>query len=72
MPNKAWDVITYPWPNFNCCIIEVCEWFSSYSLAYYGLVETSPTPRNPYAPAIKVIYIVLVIMALANIIVWET
>ena len=26
MPNKVWDEITYPFPNFNGCKIEVWDW----------------------------------------------
>ena len=30
MPNKVWDVITYPFPNFNGATIEVWEWISNF------------------------------------------
>ena len=30
MPNKVWDEITYPFPNFNGCIMEVWEWVSNF------------------------------------------
>ena len=29
MPSKVWDEITYPFPNFNGCIVEVWEWISN-------------------------------------------
>ena len=29
-PNKVWDEITYPFPNFNGCTIEVWEWISNF------------------------------------------
>ena len=31
MPDKVWDEITYPFPNFNGCTIEVWEWISNFS-----------------------------------------
>ena len=30
MLNKVWDEITYPFPNFNGCTIEVWEWISNF------------------------------------------
>ena len=30
MPGKVWDEITYPFLNFNGCIIEVQEWTSNF------------------------------------------
>ena len=29
MHSKAWDGITYPFPNFNGAIVEVWEWISN-------------------------------------------
>ena len=26
IPNKLWNEITYPFPNFNGATVEVCEW----------------------------------------------
>ena len=34
MPSKMWNEITYPFPNFNHCIIEVWEWIS-YFIPYF-------------------------------------
>ena len=30
--NRVWDEITYPFPHFNCCIVEVWGWVSNYIL----------------------------------------
>ena len=30
MPSKVWDEITYPFPNFNGCTVEVWEWVSNF------------------------------------------
>ena len=30
MPSKVWDKITYPFPNFNGCTVEVWEWISNF------------------------------------------
>ena len=30
MPSKMWDEITYPFPNFNSCTVEVWEWISNF------------------------------------------
>ena len=30
MPSKVWDEITYPFPNFNGCTVEVWEWISKF------------------------------------------
>ena len=30
MPSKVWNEITYPFPNFNSCTIEVWEWISNF------------------------------------------
>ena len=30
MPNKVWDEITYPFPNFNGCSVEVWEWIINF------------------------------------------
>ena len=34
MPNKMWDEITYPFPNFNIEAVEVWEWISN-SIPYF-------------------------------------
>ena len=36
MPSKVWDEITYPFPKFNGCTIEVWEWISIFSTLYNG------------------------------------
>ena len=35
MPSKVWDEITYPFPNFNCAIVEVWEWVSNFTPYLY-------------------------------------
>ena len=30
LPNKVWDEINYPFPNFKGCTIEVWEWRSNF------------------------------------------
>ena len=30
MPSEVWDEITYPFPNFNGCTVEVWEWVSNF------------------------------------------
>ena len=30
MPGKTWDEITYPFPNFSGCTVEVWEWISKF------------------------------------------
>ena len=29
-PNKSWDEITYPFPNFNGCTVDVWEWIRNF------------------------------------------
>ena len=31
MPSKVWDEITYPFPNFNGCTVELWEWISNFT-----------------------------------------
>ena len=31
MPSKVWDVITFPFLNFNGCTVEVLEWISNFT-----------------------------------------
>ena len=35
---NVWDVITYPFLNFNGCTVEVYEWISNFLLHFTGLV----------------------------------
>ena len=30
MPSKMWNEISYPFPNFNCCTVEVWEWINNF------------------------------------------
>ena len=39
---KVWAGITYPFPNFNGCTIEVWEWINNFSLQFTGHVITYP------------------------------
>ena len=42
MPSKVQDEITYPFPNFNGCTIEVLEWISNFIQQYTGHVTIYP------------------------------
>ena len=42
MPNKLWDEVTYPFPNFNGATIEVWEWISDLILHFIMDVITNP------------------------------
>ena len=53
MPSKLWDEITYPFPNFNGCTVDVFEWSSNFSSHFimdviihpcynYGVSERGP------------------------------
>ena len=42
MPNKVWDEITYPFPNFNSAVIEVWEWISNFIIYFIVHVITYP------------------------------
>ena len=39
---KVWDEITYPFPNFNSCTVEVWEWISNFIPCFPGHVITYP------------------------------
>ena len=39
---KAWDEITYPFPNFNSATVEVWEWISNFIPHFTGHVITYP------------------------------
>ena len=39
---KVWDEITYPFPNFNSCTVEVWEWISNFKPHFTGHVITYP------------------------------
>ena len=39
---KAWDEITYPFPNFNGCTVEVWEWICNFTPHYIMDVITYP------------------------------
>ena len=40
--SKVWDEITYPFPNFNSCTIEVWEWICNFISHFTGHVITYP------------------------------
>ena len=42
MPNKVWSEITYPFPNFNGCTIEVWEWICNFILYFILDIITNP------------------------------
>ena len=39
---KVWNEITYPFPNFNSCTIEVWEWISNFIPHFAGHMITDP------------------------------
>ena len=39
---KVWDEITYPFPNFNGCTIDVCEWICNFTPYLIMKVITYP------------------------------
>ena len=39
---KVWDEITYPFPNFNSCTIEVWEWIGNFIPHFTEHVITYP------------------------------
>ena len=51
MPRKMWDEITYPFPNFNGCTVEVWEWISHFiPCIIMDMMITKPCcrPANHY------------------------
>ena len=42
MPSKMWDNVTYPFPNFNGCTVEVWEWISKFIAHFLMDVITYP------------------------------
>ena len=42
IPSKMWDKITYPFPYFNGCTVEVWEWRSYFTLDCIVDVITYP------------------------------
>ena len=42
MPSNVWGEIIYPFPNFNCCTVEVWAWISSFTLNLTGHVISYP------------------------------
>ena len=42
MARKVWDEITYPFPNFNSCTVEVWEWISHFIPHFIMIVITYP------------------------------
>ena len=42
MPSTMWDQITYPFPNFNGCTVEVWEWISNFIPHFIRDVITYP------------------------------
>ena len=47
MPSKGWGEITYPFPNFNDCAVEVWEWISNFVPHFLIDVITYPTYDHP-------------------------
>ena len=37
IPSKVWDEITYQFPNFNDCAVDVREWISNWSHTLYWM-----------------------------------
>ena len=48
MPNKVWDEITNPFPNFNSATVEDWEWISYFILLITGYVITYPCSDQTY------------------------
>ena len=42
MLSKVWDKITYHFPNFNCCTIDVCEWISDFTQSLQWMYISYP------------------------------
>ena len=42
MPGKVWDEITYPFPNFKSCTVEVWEWIGNFIPHFIKNVITYP------------------------------
>ena len=42
MLSKVWDKITYPFPNFKDCGVDVCEWMSNFISHFMIDVITHP------------------------------
>ena len=42
MQSKMWDVISYPFPNFNCCTVEVWKWITNFISHFVKDVITYP------------------------------
>ena len=42
--HKMWNEITYPFPNFNGCTVEVWEWIRNFILYFTEHVITYPGP----------------------------
>ena len=42
MPSNVWDEITYPFPNFNGCTVEVSEWISNFTPQFIMWVIAYP------------------------------
>ena len=38
MPSKVWDEITDPFPNFNCCSVEIWKWMNDFIPYFAGRV----------------------------------
>ena len=59
MPSKVWGEITYPFPNFNGCTVELWEWISNSISPFYdgcnylsmmGLKFNYINKRGPWTP----------------------
>ena len=50
MPDNVWYEITYPFLNFNGCIVEVYEWISNFILHIYETRYTNDITR--YVPTV--------------------
>ena len=50
---NVWDEITYPFPNFNGCTVDVWEWISNFILHIIGHVMTYPCWDLSYTMIVK-------------------
>ena len=53
MPGKVWDEMTYPFPNFNGCTVEVWEWISDFTQHFVKDVITYPYRDYSYIMLVK-------------------
>ena len=53
IPSKVWDGITYPFPNFNGCTVQVWEWIDNLSQRFMMDLITYPCWDGNYSLLVK-------------------